>query len=94
MRPEDYEARVLEAVTKRLEGASEEFAVWGRKLVHVRLQGAYPQTVILVTLEETSGERRAEDFPVWDDMFAAQFGYRDQPETVATIVYANVTGPS
>jgi hypothetical protein len=64
------------------------------KLVHsIELEAHYPETRIVVTLDDAAGRRRREAFGLWDDGFESGTSHRDDPESVVGIIIANLEEP-
>jgi hypothetical protein len=96
MDAETYEERVLAAVRSILESAKEELQQLRRTVTDVRLRGSYPSTEVVVAFLDR--DQAAESiWPIWLPPTqlepSSPEDTRIAPESVATLVYADISEP-
>jgi hypothetical protein len=62
------------------------------KVIHaVNLHGSYPETQLVVVLDDALGRPHRENFALWEqDAFTAGTDHYDEPESAVGIIIANL----
>jgi hypothetical protein len=93
--PADYEAACLMATQEQLARYDDwlQEARGRRAMRSVRLDGSHPDTAIIVEFGQPGRAQPVTvlDFPLWDEMFEEADGTRAPPQSVAALVWSEVT---
>jgi hypothetical protein len=86
---QEWERQCLQRTRETLK-AFGDAGVLTDEIQDVRLEGAYPDTELVVDFITRWGRPGALRAALWGSTFEARFGGRDDPDAVAGLIFANV----
>jgi hypothetical protein len=90
----EWELSVFGLVLAKLGQAALSFGSIRRELRGIRLEGAHPQTTIIVTVFNPELVQSTDmHFPLWNSLTEAPDGERRDPDDVASLIAINASEP-